>query len=143
MKAKIAQLELRPCADVFNLAAERGVDGARVIAEMAEAMRREREARAWADKMQRKLSECPGFVGCNPPGVETPGTITVQSGSADEAVDFLKRRFHVGQVGWQKGLGMTIQILPRRKGLPRAVIRRRLVPVEQFQFGFDASQNPI
>lgn len=46
MRSKVAQLELRPCADAFNLAGERGVDGARVIAELAEAARREREARA-------------------------------------------------------------------------------------------------
>lgn len=90
--------------------------------------------------MQRKLSECPGFVGCHPPGVELPGTITVQPGSADEALDFLKRRFHVGLVGWQRGLGVTIEILPRRKGVGRMVVRRRLTPAEQFQFGFGISQ---
>jgi hypothetical protein len=104
------------------------------------------QARLWPEallqvspsyKMQRKLSECPGFVGCHPPGVESPGRVTVQPGAADEAVEFLKRRFHVGQVGWQKGLGLTVEILPRRKGVSRAVIRRRLAPVEQFQFSFD------
>ncbi len=134
MRIKVHQLELRPCADAFNLAGERGNDGARVIAEMAEAMRREREARAWQEKMQRKLSETPGFIGCLPPGEQSPGRVTVQSGAADEAADFLKRRFHVGQVGWQKGLGLTFEVLPRRKGESRAVIRRRLAPVEQFQF---------
>jgi hypothetical protein len=143
MRTKVAQLELRPCADAFNLAGERGIDGARAIAEMAESMRREREARAWADKMQRKLSECPGFIGCHPPGVETPGTVTVQPGSTDEALEFLKRRFHVGQVDWQKGLGMVIKILPRREGVPRAVVRRRLAPVEQFQLSFGSRQNPL
>jgi hypothetical protein len=143
MRTKGAQLELRPCADAFNLAGERGGDGARVIAEMAEAARRQREARAWADKMQRKLSECPGFVGCHPPGVEMPGTITVQPGSADEALNFLKRRFHVAQVGWQKGLGITIEILPRRKGVSGAVVRRRLAPTEQFQLSFGSRQNSL
>lgn len=134
MRAEAAQLELRACADVFNLAAEQGVDGARVIAELAEAMRREREARAWEEKMQRKLSECPGFVGCRPPGEQSPGRVTVQPSAADAAVDFLRRRFHVGQVGWTKGLGLTIEVLPRRRGVTQAVARRRLAPVEQFQF---------
>ena len=134
MRIKVHQLELRPCADAFNLSGERGVDSARVIAEMAEAVRREREAREWQNQMQRKLSECPGFVGCCPPGEQSPGTVTVQPGAADEAVEYLKRRFHVGPVGWQKGLGLTIEVLPRRKGMSRAVIRRRLSPVEQFQF---------
>src|ERR1039458_8445302 len=128
MRMKVYQLELRPCATVFNLAGERGIDGARMIAAMAEAGRREREARGWQDKMQRKLSECPGFVGCNPPGLESPGRVTVQPGSCDEAVDFLKRRFHIGQVGWHRGLGLTIEVLPRRKGMSRAVARRRLAP---------------
>jgi hypothetical protein len=134
MRIKVSQLELRPCATAFNLAGERGIDGARVIAEMAEAMRREREARAWQDKMQRKLSECPGFVGCHPPGEQSPGRVTVQPGTADEAVEFLKRRFHLGPVGWQRGLGLTIEVLPRRKGVSKAVARRRLAPVEQFRF---------
>src|SRR5439155_14457406 len=104
-RIKAPQLELRACADAFNLVGERGVDGARVIAELAEAMRREREARAWQERMQRKLSECPGFVGCRPPGDQSPGRVTVQASAADEAMDFLKRRFHVGQVGLSKGLG--------------------------------------
>ena len=139
MRVKASQLELRSCADVFNLAGERGTDGARVIAEMAEAMRREREARAWQEKMQRKLSECPGFVGCRPPGEQSPGRVTVQPSAADEAVDFLKRRFHVGQVDWTKGLGLTIEVLPRRKGIGKLVARRRLAPTEQFQFSFDVT----
>jgi DNA invertase Pin-like site-specific DNA recombinase len=141
MRTKVAQLELRPCAGVFNLAGERGVDGARAIAEMAEATRREREARAWAAKMQRKLSECPGFIGCHPPGVETPGTVTVQPESTDEALEFLKRRFHVGQVDWQRGMGMILKILPRRKGVSRAVVRRRLSSAEQFQFSFGSGHS--
>jgi hypothetical protein len=101
---------------------------------MAEAMRREREARAWRDKMQRKLSECPGFVGCHPPGEQSPGRVTVQPGAADAAVEFLKRRFHVGPVGWQRGMGLTIEVLARRKGVSKTVARRRLAPVEQFRF---------
>jgi len=100
-------------------------------------MRRDREARAWQAKMQRKLSECPGFVGCNPPGEQSPGFVTVQPACADEAAEFLKRRFHVGPVGWQRGLGMTFEVLARRKGMSRAVARRRLAPVEQFRFTFD------
>jgi len=134
---KVCQLELRPCATAFNLVGERGIDGARVIAEMAEAMRREREARAWQNKMQRKLSECPGFVGCNPPGEQSPGKVTVQPACADEAVDFLKRRFHVGPVNWQRGMGLTIEVLARRKGVSKSVVRRRFAPVEQFDFTFD------
>ena len=133
MRIKAAQLELRACADAFNLSGERGIDGARVVAEMAEVMRREREARAWQEKMQRKLSECPGFVGCRPPGEQSAGSITVQPSAADEAMKFLARRYHVGPVGWTRGLGLTIEVLPRRKGVTRAVARRRLAPVEQFQ----------
>ena len=134
MRAKATQLELRPCADAFNLAGQRGVDGARAISEMAEAMRREREEKEWQERMQRKLSECPGFVGCRPPGEQLPGSVTVHPGAADEAVEYLKRRFHVGPVGWQKGLGLTIEVLSRRKGNTKAIIRRRFARVEQFRF---------
>lgn len=133
MNPKVHQLELRPCADAFNLAGERGIDGAREVAEMAEAMRREREARTRQDKMQRKFSECPGFVGFRLPDEESRGTVTVQPDAADAAMDFLKRRFYVGQVIWQKGLGLTIEVLLRRKSVSKAVARRRLAPVEQFQ----------
>ena len=139
MKIKAPQLELSPCANAFNLVGERGIDGARVIAEMAEAMRREREARDWHEKNQRKLSECPGFVGCVPPGAQSAGKVTIQPSAADEAMDFLARRFHVGPVGWQKGVGLTIEVLPRRKAMSKAVARRRLAPAEQFQLSFDGS----
>ena len=142
MRVKAPQLELCACASAFNLAGERSVDGARLIAQLAEASRREREARAWQDRMQRKLSECPGFVGCLPPGEQSSGSVTVQPTAADEAMTFLARRFHLGPVAWQKGVGLTIEVLPRRKGVTKAVARRRLVPVEQYQFSFEAAAAP-
>jgi hypothetical protein len=138
MRIKIHQLELRPCADAFNLIGERGRDGAAEIAELARAASVAREAREWQERMQRKLSECPGFVGCHPPGVESRGTVTVQPGAADDAVDYLKRRFHVGSVNWQRGMGLVIEVLPRAKGVSRVVIRRRLALVEQFHFTFQS-----
>jgi hypothetical protein len=139
MKATIPQFELSACANAFNLVSERGIDGARLIAEKAEAEQREREARVWQEKMQRKLSECPGFVGCEPPSRELAGSVTVQPAAVDEAMDFLKRRCHVGQVAWKKGLGLVVEVLPWRKGLTKAVARRKLARVEQFQFRFEAS----
>lgn len=139
MKATIPQFELPACTDAFNLIGERGIDGARVAAESAERIKREKEARIWQDKMQRKLSECPGFVGCEPPGQQLPGSVTVQPSAVDEAMDFLKRRCHVGRLDWKKGLGLVVEVLPRRKGVPNAVARRRLVPLEQFQFEFETS----
>ena len=81
----------------------------------------------------------PGFIGCLPRGLQSAGTITVQPAAAYEAVDFLKRRFHVGQVGWRKGFGLIIEVLPRRKGPSRAVVRRRLAVIEQFKLLLDAS----
>jgi len=83
MRAKATQLELRQCADAFNLAGERGIDGAREIAEMAEAMRREREARTRQERMQRKFSECPSFGGFRLPDEDSRGTVTVQPDAAD------------------------------------------------------------
>jgi len=139
MKATIPHFELSACADAFNLVGERGIDGARLIAEKAEAERREREARVWQENMQRKLSGCPGFVGCEPPSRELAGSVTVQPAAVDEAMDFLKRRCHVGQVAWKKGLGLVVEVLPWRKGVPKVIARRRLAPVEQFQFEFGTS----
>jgi hypothetical protein len=137
MKVTAPQLELRPCSEVFNLFGERSIDGARAIAELAEASKREREARAWQEKMQRKLSECPGFLGCSTVGEQSPCRVTIQPGAGDEAVTFLKRRFHLGPVVWEKGIGLTIEVVPRRKGMTKAVARNRLAPIEQFQFGFE------
>jgi len=139
MKVKIPQFELSACADAFNLIGEHGIDGARVVAEMAERIKREQEARIWQEKMQRKLSECPGFVGCEPPAEQVPGSVTVQPSAVDEAMDFLTRRCHVGQVAWKKGLGLVVEVLPWRKGVPKVIARRRLAPVEQFQFEFGTS----
>jgi len=119
IKTKAPQFELPACSDAFNLTGERGVDGARVIAEMAAAMRAEREAKKLAEKMQTKLALCPGFVGCH------PGGITAQPGAIDEAIEFLKRRFYVGQPQWKRGIGMTIPVMNRAKGLTRAAARRR------------------
>jgi hypothetical protein len=142
MKTTIPQFELPPCADAFNLVGERGLDGARLIAEKREAERREREARVWQEKMQRKLSECPGFVGFNAPGEQSSGSITVQPSAVDAAMDFLTRRCHVGQVAWKKGFGLVVEVLPRCKGVTKAVARRKLAPVEQFHFKFEASTIP-
>jgi hypothetical protein len=68
--------------------------------------------------------------------VDTRGVVTVQGASGDAALDFLRRRFHVGAVNWLRGMGLVVEILPRRKGQSRAVIRRRLAPIEQFRFAF-------
>lgn len=139
MRIKARQLELRPCSDAFNLAGERAVDAVAVMLERGRQAAAAEAAREFERKMQRLLSDCPGFVGCCPPGQQSPGKVTVQPAVADEAVDFLKRRFHVGEVGWEKGLGFTVEILPRRKGLAKATARRRLAPVEQFQLRFSES----
>jgi len=143
MKATIPQFELSACTDAFNLIGEHGIDSARVAAEAAERIKREQEARIWREKMQRKLSECPGFVGCEPPSRELAGSVTVQPAALDEAMDFLTRRCHVGQVAWRKGLGLVVEVLPWRKGLTKAVARRKLARVEQFQLKFEASTNCI
>ena len=133
MKAKARQLELRACSNAFNLFGERGIDPVAVLLERGRQAAAAEAAREFERKMQRLLSECPGFVGCCPPGAGSPGNVTVQPAAADAAMDFLKRRFHVGGVGWKKGLGLTVEVLPRRKGVTRATARRRLAPVEQFQ----------
>lgn len=140
MKTKVPQFELPAAGACFNLVAERGVDGQRAIADMAERMRKEREAAEFRDRMQGKLSECPGFVGCYPLGSpESAGRVTVQPSMVDDAVDYMRRRYVVAQVGYKRGLGFMIEFMPQRRGLTRARAAARLRP-EQFEFSLEGQQ---
>jgi len=136
VRIKAAQLELRACADAFNLAGEQGIDSARLIAEMASAMRREREARAWQDKMQRKLSDCPGFVGGDLPSSErSKGCIIVDPAMAREARDWLKRRFYINEKLELSDQGLCIEVVPRARKAQGARRAALWLKPEQFDLG--------
>ena len=141
MKKLSLQPDLPVAGVVFNLASERGIDPERVVRETAAARAARIEAEAYREKMQGKLAMCPGFVGCYPPAsVDSPGKVTVQPSAVDDAVDFLKRRFVVGEVGWKKGFGFTVEILPRsrRSGL-RPSQRLAKSRAQQFELAFEST----
>ncbi len=131
-EVKVCQLELRPCATAFNLAGERGIDGARVIAEIAEAMRHKREAREWQGKCSASCRNAPASSAViRPASNRLAGSLSVQG--AGRGFGFLQRRFHVGPVELEAWVE-PIEVLPRRKGVSRAVNDVSTTRVEQFRF---------
>ena len=130
---KTPQYELPVAGGVFNLAPEHGVDGAKAIAEMAEAMKRQREAKEYADKMQRQLAECPGFTGVDvSPSPEVPSRVALDARLVGEAMLWLKRRFKVAEnLELSEGDTLLVEVAPRAKA--RSNGRRiRFGKIEQF-----------
>ncbi len=126
---------------MFNLAGQAGVDPMRVLREKWEREERERARREFADKMQRTLSECPGFVGADAPASEEgTGRIVIEPGMIVEAMPWLRRRFHVSEnLALSVDQGLAIDLMPRvrRKG---SAPRKRITfgKVEQFNLELDA-----
>lgn len=113
---------------VFNLAGERGDDPFRVERERWEQSERERERRAYADKMQLSLEKCPGFCGCDAPeSAIGRGRVIVEPGRVVEAVAWLKRRFHVNEnLDISPDNGLCIEIQPKTRNKTCAVGSRKL-----------------
>ncbi len=105
----------------FNLIAERGDDPERIRREAEETVRRQREAAEYQEKMQRKLTECPGFMGADlPAGPGCKGTVVVQPGLVREANDWLRKRFAVSEsMELSEADGIVLQIIARRKSVTR------------------------
>jgi hypothetical protein len=140
VKAKVRQLELRPCADAFNLVGERGLDPVAVMLERGRQAAAAEAAREFERKMQRLLSGCPGFVGAEAPaGPASVGRVVVEPGLALEAIPWLKRRFHVNEtLALSHDRGLCVELKPRARG--RSSGRRVKVTfakLEQFQFSFE------
>lgn len=98
MKRKTNQPDLPLCglANIFNLAGQRGEDPGRLMREREAAERREREAAEYEARYQRKLSECPGFVGGDAPrGPGAEGRVVVDPRLVLEARSWLTHRFAV------------------------------------------------
>ena len=135
---KAFQPEMPLAASCFNLALETGIDIDRQLVEQRAALARECAAKEFAAKMQRQLSECPGFIGGDvPQSVESAGRIVVQPSMTLEAVAWLKRRFHVAEnLEVDGGNGLCIDIKPRNRkagGKRQKFMGSR---VEQFQLQF-------
>ena len=112
MKSK-PQPEFAGVAQVFNLACECGEDPARVVRERLESAERAAAAREYALKMQRLFSECPGFLGADPPEGETrKGRVVVEPAFAQEARTWLRRRFHVNDAVEICETGLCLEVVP-------------------------------
>lgn len=118
----------------FNLSGETGVDPERVERERREAEQRAQEARELEAKMQRTLADCPGFVGCDAGSVQ--GRVVVEPGRVTEAVQWLKRRFHVSEnLELSSDNGLAIDVQSRTRTCRSGGRRRKVsfVRVEQFE----------
>lgn len=118
----------------FNLAGEVGDDPERIERERRDAERRQQEARELEAKMQRTLAECPGFVGCDAGSVQ--GRVIVEPGRVTEAMQWLKRRFHVSEnLELSSDNGLAIDVQSRTRTCKSGGRSRRVsfVKVEQFE----------
>ena len=134
------QYELPVAGQIFNLAGDMGVDPWRETRERMEAAARAEQARAYQAKMQRILSECPGFVGADAPESSAcTGKIVVEPSHVIEASEWLKRRFHVAESVEvdRTADGIVFEIAPRvrSKSTGARKVKVRFGPAEQFTLG--------
>jgi len=117
-RKRTPQFELPVAGQVFNLVVESGEDPSRREREAWQEAERRRLAREYEAKMQRLLSDCPGFLGADaPPGPEAQGKVVVDPARVCEAWAWLRRRFHVCEsleLGGQVE-GLVLKIAPRAK----------------------------
>ena len=96
MKTSKPQAELSLAREAFNLFGEQGADPLRLMRERDTRLALEREAAEYQAKMQRVFSQCPGFIGGDAPSCAAGiGRLVVEPGCGVEALNWLKRRFHV------------------------------------------------
>lgn len=121
-------------AQAFNLSGESGDDPERVERERRETERLQQEARELELKMQQTLADCPGFVGCDAGSVQ--GRVVVEPGRVTEAMQWLKRRFHVSEnLELSSDNGLAIDVQSRIRSCKTGGRSRRVsfVRVEQFE----------
>ncbi len=143
MKRK-PQFELPGAGEVFNLAGQAAADPWRLERERWAQAEREREGREYAAKMQLSLSQCPGFVGCDAPiSEDSTGRVVVEPGRIFEAMDWLKRRYHVAEnLDLSPDNGLCIDLKPRVRTKSGCAKRRSKLTVsfgrpEQFELGLN------
>lgn len=129
------QSEIPVVGVAFNLCVQTGLDMDRVLEDQRKALARECAAKEFTAKMQRMLSECPGFLGGDLPASERDsGRVIIEPGKTLEAFTWLKRRFHVAEnleVSLDNGLAIDIKPRCRRGG---GVKRHKFVGCRGEQF---------
>lgn len=89
--------------------------------------------------MQRKLEQCPGFVGCDAPkSASCTGKVVVDPSRIAEAMPWLKRRFICAEnLELSTDCGLCLEIAPRIRKKPGAKpVTIRFGKIEQFTFDF-------
>jgi hypothetical protein len=111
------QHELPVVGPLFNLSPETAPDMDKLIERERAQLAKECAAREFAAKMQRQLSECPGFLGADLPASEaSPGRVVIEPSMTLEAVRWLKRRFQVAEnLEVSPDNGLAIDIKPRSR----------------------------
>lgn len=122
-------------AAAFNLFSDHPDDHVDAIMEQARSLREREDQLRFKSKMQRLLSQCPGFVGCDPPAsASCPGKVVVEPGLIREAMAWLKRRFHVNEnLELSTELGLCIEVAPIIRLQGRVQRRRAFNKPEQFE----------
>jgi len=113
----IPQYGLPEVDQVFNLAAEQTQDGERLFREKVEAERAAKAAADYQKRMQRVLSDCPGFIGADAPaGQGKQGAVVVDPRMATDARVWLKRRFHVNEsLSLTRSDGLCFEVRTRER----------------------------
>lgn len=109
----------------FNLAGERGEDPDRILRERREAEKRQREAAEFQAKMQRRLEECPGFIGGSmPTGPGACGSVVIEPECIKAAMPWLKARFRVNCAAGIESTGeLRVQIAAKAIARKTAGVR--------------------
>jgi hypothetical protein len=133
------QPELPVLSGVFNLVGEVGEDLVRLAMEAGRAAAAREAAKEFERAMQRKLEECPGFIGADPPrGPDSIGKVLIEPVRISEAMVWLARRFRPSEnLTLSHDFGICVEIIPRVPRKPG--VKRRQVKFgkpEQFTLDF-------
>lgn len=129
--------ELSIAPQAFNLSGEQGNDPFRLEREKWQAEERQRQAREFEAKYQRKFEECPGFVACDAPsGPDCVGKVVVDPGKASEAREWLKKRFKVDEdLTLSPDTGLCFRVMPRaQKASTQRTYARKFTFVKPHQY---------
>jgi hypothetical protein len=128
--------EFEIARNAFNLAVQHGIDPERVRREQREAEQRRREAEEFERAMQRKLSACPGFLATDAPsGPASRGRVVVAPGLAQQAMEWLRRRFQVSESLELDSAadGLVFEIIPRAARSGGRRVQRSFIRNVQFE----------
>ena len=92
-------------------------------------------------KPDKLIQRCPGLVGVDLPiGQRSPGKVIVEPGRIEDAMKWLKRRFHVNKnLELSTDVGLCVEVIPkvRRKQSGNGLrVQVSFEKTKQFEFNF-------